>query len=292
MAKERQVCFVIMPFSKTTVKHTETYWTKHFKDILKPHIEENMELEARRSKPLRGNILGQIITALVVSRVVVADLTDHNPNVYWELGIRQSFKHGTVTIAEAGTQLPSDIGGKGILFYYPKDHLKMEEFYKRFKEAVQDCLANPDNPDSQVLETLSGRGTLFEIFRRDEAMRRLDAMLLEGEMNSGVLKEVLKTAKTNKRNPKSTVCVTSRFGKAAAELLVTERYVNEDESFFILVNACLSWVDALNEQLNCWPTEINGTNEWLLKNQKPPGTLFSKVQAAVMQAHDKLSRKF
>lgn len=90
-----------MPFSKTTDKHTEDYWTEHFERFLKPLIEENPGLEARRSEPLRGDILRQIITDLVVSRVVVADLTDHNPNVYWELGVRQSFQHGTVTIAEA-----------------------------------------------------------------------------------------------------------------------------------------------------------------------------------------------
>lgn len=291
MAKGRQDCFVIMPFNKTTNQHTEAYWTKHFKDVLKPHIEENMELKARRSEPLRGGILGQIITALVVSRVVVADLTDHNPNVYWELGIRQSFKHGTLTIAEVGTKLPFDLGGKGTLFYYPKDHLKMAEFYKRFKEAIQDCLANPDNPDSQVLETLSGRGTLFEIFRRDEAMRRLDAMLLEWKTNSDILKEVLKTAKANKKNPESPVYVTRRLRKAAAELLVTERYVDEDAPFFKLVNACLTWVDALNEQLNCWIHEASGTDEWLL-NQEPPVTLFPKLQDEVMRARDKLSRKF
>jgi len=94
MSANREICFVITPFSKTTDEHTKRYWTEHFKSFLKPLIDENPDLEARRSKPLRGDILREIITDLVVSRVVVADLTDHNPNVYWELGVRQSFKHG------------------------------------------------------------------------------------------------------------------------------------------------------------------------------------------------------
>ena len=121
MANERERCFVIMPFSKTTDKHTKDYWTKHFKTFLKPLVEENPELEAHRSQPLRGDIIRQIITDLALCRVVIVDLTDQNPNVYWELGVRQSFKHGTVTIAEAGTPLPFDIGGKGTLYYYPKE---------------------------------------------------------------------------------------------------------------------------------------------------------------------------
>ena len=224
MSTNRETCFVIMPFSKTTDEHTEDYWTHHFEDFLKPLIEEKTNLEARRSKVMRGDILREIITDLVVSRVVVADLTDNNPNVYWELGVRQSFKHGTVTIAEAGTKLPFDIGGKGTLFYYPKDHLKMVNFPKRFMKAIEDCLVNPDRPDSHVLETLSGRGTLFEIFHRDEVIRRLDAVLSECNKNSEVLKLVIKRARDNQKDPDNRRFATVRFRVSAAELLISNRH--------------------------------------------------------------------
>jgi len=190
VSTNREICFVIMPFSKTTDEHTEDYWTEHYESFLKPLIEENPNLEARRSKAMRGDILREIITDLVVSPVVVADLTDNNPNVYWELGVRQSFKHGTVTTADKATELPFDIDKKGTLRYYPENHLKNADFCRDFKEAIQDCLTHPERPDSQVLETLSGRGTLFEIFRRDEAIRRLDAVLSECSGNLGVLKDV------------------------------------------------------------------------------------------------------
>jgi hypothetical protein len=99
--------------------------------------------------------------------IVVADLTDANPNVYWELGVRQSFKHGTITIAEDGTVLPFDLGVKGSLSYFPNNHIKMRAFEKQFDEAITDCLNNPDIPDSHVLETISGRGTLYQILARD-----------------------------------------------------------------------------------------------------------------------------
>lgn len=191
-----------MPFGKTTEEHTEGYWTNHFESFLKPLVEEEPNLEARRSKPLRGDVLREIITALLVSPIVVADLTDKNPNVYWELGVRQSFKHCTVTIVEGGTELPFDLSVKGTLPYYPKDHLKNAKFCRDFKEAISDCLAYPDKPDSQVLETISGRGTLFEIFRRDEAIRRLDAVLSELKENERVIDEVLKTAKKTKKIPR------------------------------------------------------------------------------------------
>jgi hypothetical protein len=183
-----------MPFSRTIAKHPKSYWTKHFQSFLKPLIGEIPGLEARRSTPLRGDILREIITTLVTSRVVVADLTDLNSNVFWELGVRQSFKHGTVTIAEEGTKLPFDVSAKGTLFY-SNERLKNEAFRKDFKEAVLDCLEHPERPDSQVFEILSGRGTLFEIFRRDEAIRRLNAVLADIKWNNELHNTILRLFK-------------------------------------------------------------------------------------------------
>lgn len=291
MTNKRQRCFVIMPFSETK-HHTRTYWTSHFEDFLKPLIEENPDLEAYRSQPIRGDILGEIIRHLVVSPVVVADLTDQNPNVYWELGVRQSFKHGTVTIAEAETLLPFDIGGKSTLFYYPKDHLEMANFRKDFKEALQDCLANPNRPDSHVMETLSGRGTLFQIFRRDEAMRRLDAMLAECATNREVLKKCVKRAQLNQKNPGRREVPTLRLLGAAVELLVTNRYVDEPESFFELASDWVIWILALNQNLDCWLYTDDIAEQWLLKNKKAAMKTLEGIQAAVAAVRDRVSKQF
>ena len=292
MSANRELCFVIMPFKKTTAEHTEEYWTKHFEHFLRPLIEENPNLEAHRSKALRGDILRQIITGLVNSRVVVADLTDYNPNVYWELGVRQSFKSGTVTIAEAKTQLPFDIGAKGTLFYYPEDHLKTADFSKSFKEAIQDCLANPDRSDSHVLETLSGRGTLFEIFRRDEAVRRLDAVLSECSRNLKIMNFVVKRARNNQKDPEKREFTTERFGLSAVELLITNRYVDEDQSFFELAEEYSNRFNSLNSQVNIWEYSPNATEQWLLKYAKRMAKLIEECKAKMMTAREKVSKRF
>jgi hypothetical protein len=292
VSTNRETCFVIMPFSKTTDKHTEDYWTKHFKTFLKPLIEENPNLEARRSKAMRGDILREIITDLVVSPVVVADLTDNNPNVYWELGVRQSFKHGTITIAEEGTQLPFDIGGKGTLFYYLKDHLKMEDFRKRFKEAIKDCLVHSDRPDSHVLDTLSGRGTLFEIFRRDEAIRRLDAVLSECSRNLVVLKDVADQARDNQEKTEEREFTTDRFRVSAVELLITNRYVDEDQPFFTLAEEYSNEIVAINDQLSLWESSPNATETWLLNQKGSAAKLLKNFRAKVVAARKKLSKQF
>ena len=86
---------------------------------MKPNIEKVEDVIAFRSEPLRGNIANNIIIDLVKCDIVVADLTDHNPNVLWELGVRQSFKNCTITIAESGTSIPFHFSHKGIFFMTP-----------------------------------------------------------------------------------------------------------------------------------------------------------------------------
>lgn len=292
MEANRETCFVIMPFSKTSEEHSEEYWSRHFETFLKPLIETNPDLEAHRSQALRGDILRQIITDLVVSRVAVADLTDHNPNVFWELGVRQSFKHGTVTIAEVGTKLPFDVSGKGTLFYYPKDHLKMEEFRKSFSEAVKDCLKNPDNPDSHVLETLSGRGTLFEIIRRDEALRRLEALLEECNFNLAGMKAVLNAAQENQKNPSDRIFPTARFRSCAVELLITNRYIDEDKSFFRLAEIYLADIVRFYEQLNLWRHYPDATEKFLLEKTEWYRSTCENFKMKAEAARDKLSKRF
>ena len=133
MTEKKNKCFVIMPFSKSSESHTEEYWTSHFENFLKLEIEKIPNLEVHRSAELRSDIIKEIIKDLYLSDFVIADLTDHNPNVFWELGVRQSLKYGTITIAEDGTDLPFDISTKGTLFYYPGDSKKKYEIFTKFK---------------------------------------------------------------------------------------------------------------------------------------------------------------
>jgi len=261
----RQLCFVIMPFSKSTDEHTENYWTQHFESFLKPLIEENPNFQAHRSEELRGDILNQIITSLVTAPIVVADLTDHNCNVFWELGIRQSFKHCTVTIEEFGTRRLFDLSGKATLSYYPKDHIKMQEFKKAFKQALNDCIENPSSPDSHVLERLGGRGTLFEVFRKDEAMRRLDALISECQSNLETIKNVVEQAQYNQTNPTKVIFPTGRLRTPALESLITNRYIDEQHAFFSHAEWCLQDAFMLNAQLNTWEDHIETTEKYLLE---------------------------
>lgn len=258
--------FVIMPFSKTTEEHTERYWKDHFENFLTPIIKENKEFKAFRSEPLRGDILREIIKELVACPIVLADLTDTNPNVFLELGIRQSFKQCTITIAEKGTKIPFDISMKSIIYYHPKDHLKYEKFKKQLQKALKDCKDNPKRPDSIVLETISGRGSLYQIIHRDEAIRRLKALLTELVFNEALCDVIYELIEKNK-NEKQEIFnyPTNRFRNNAIELLLTSRYLDEKEDFYKTGYTLLHNYDTKNSQLNDWADHRKRVEKWFLR---------------------------
>jgi len=262
----KKKCFVIMPFSETKPPHTIEYWKRHYVSYLKPLIESVRGLEAFRSDPLRGNIASQIITDLISADIVVADLTDHNPNVLWELGVRQSYKHCTITIAETDTQIPFHFSHKGILFYNG-DHLNNEDFEKQFKKSLKDCIKHPEVPDSPVIETLGGRGTLYSIVHNEENQRRLMALHLEIDENKEYLRRIHEHCKKNKslraRGKEDEMeMISGSLRKSASELLYTNRYLDLPEKNYKELSVYLEHVDATNLHLGRWSPSPERCEKW------------------------------
>jgi len=279
-----------MPFSKTST-HSEEYWTNHFENFLKPFLEHRFpKLIVRKSEPLRGDVLNQIILDLIKSRIVIADITDFNPNVVWELGVRQSFKHGTITIAEEGTDLPFDLNRKGTLFYKFSSHPfgKMpDQFVDQLAKAIQDCLHKPKRPDSPILESISGHGTFYQTVLKDDILRKLDSLLDECYANIGLLNAILETARKNEpivqeivrirgdekvieKNNKlyelenKLVWTTSRLRSSSIEHLVTTRYLDKDNEFYSSSSDYFHDMLRINDQLISWEYHYNSINNYLI----------------------------
>lgn len=285
MTQPKKRCFVIMPFSKTAEHHSDAYWNRHFNSYLKPLIERNQQLEAFRSEPLRGDIAAQIVVDLFNSDIVIADLTDHNPNVLWELGVRQSFKPGTITIAEIGTQIPFHFSHKGILFYNG-DHLDNQLFDEKFAESLRSCLEKPNESDSPVLDALGGRGTLYSIIHEDENNRRISALKTEYAENKRNHEDIIKICETNKAlrlQKKPTIPMAGLLSAPAAEFLLINRYLDQDEKFYAKVIAYTQFINYAKTFLHKWveiPTDIE---MWLLDNKDYNNQIISDYFKALLK---------
>ena len=56
-----------------------------------------------------GIISNQVITRLLEDNLVIADLTDRNPNVYYELAVRHAFGKPVIQIIDSNETIPFDV---------------------------------------------------------------------------------------------------------------------------------------------------------------------------------------
>jgi hypothetical protein len=107
---EAPTAFVAMQFSEP--------YTSLYDDVIKP-VAEQMGFRAYAVSEIYrpGVILQDIIQGIAEARVVVAEITPPNPNVFYELGYAHALKKPTILLAERGKQLPFDISGYRVVFY-------------------------------------------------------------------------------------------------------------------------------------------------------------------------------
>lgn len=270
MLNEPKRCFVIMPFSQTSKEHTEDYWTNHYQKFLKPLISSCAGIEPFRSVALRQDIVRQIVNDLVFSPIVVADLTDSNPNVYWELGVRLSFRHGTITIAEEGSEIPFDINTKGVLFY-SSETKQRDIFLESLKEALADCLTNPDRPDSVVLETITGRTSVYSVIHNQEIIQKIDGLISEIKQNRSILDIIYDYIQKNEARRFSSIRPTwtfalTKMATSALNLLLAERYIPNESEVYSKAFTFLHIIDAINENISQW-SQNKGSGNWFVEKK-------------------------
>ncbi len=80
-----------------------------------------------------GVILEEIVQNIVESKIVIAEITEPNENVFYELGYAHALRKPTIILAEEGKKLPFDVSGYRCLFYNNSiaGKRKIEEGLKR-----------------------------------------------------------------------------------------------------------------------------------------------------------------
>lgn len=102
-------CFVISPIGSdgSPQRKRADQMLKHvFKGALEP-----MGYEVVRGDEISvpGSINIQVIQRILESDLVVADLTDQNPNVFYELAIRHTTRKPVIHVVDAAQKLPFDV---------------------------------------------------------------------------------------------------------------------------------------------------------------------------------------
>jgi hypothetical protein len=152
----KRKCFVIMPFSNTASTSSKN-WTLIYEKIIVPAVEDpRFNFVCKRSKATRGNMLKDIVNELNESDIVIADMTDYNPNVCYELGIRHGLKVGTILLAQDRKFLDLfDLHNYASHVYNWQTPRGKQNMIKNIRDLLVDFLNDPlkaDNPPQDFLQ--------------------------------------------------------------------------------------------------------------------------------------------
>ncbi len=144
-------CFVIMPFSGEGTPRNSAYWTDFFENFLKTNIE-SLGFQCERSTASNRNIIETLVGDLFSADIVLAVLTDKNPNVFYELGVRHTLSNGTIMIIEEGQELPFDLRHFGVIYYNRENEAKFTEELAKIIDSIKSKLFL-DSPITEYLAT-------------------------------------------------------------------------------------------------------------------------------------------
>jgi hypothetical protein len=108
---ERPICFVISPIGKEG-SEARGRADKVLKHVITP-VADECGYEAIRADKISepGMITTQVINHILNDPLVVADLTGHNANVFYELAVRHATRKPYLQIIQKGEPIPSDVAG-------------------------------------------------------------------------------------------------------------------------------------------------------------------------------------
>lgn len=118
--------FVILPF--------EDEFETLYEDQIAPTLtDQGYSVNKADDLPTQRSIIEDIINGITEADLIVADLTDTNPNVFYELGIAHGMGVPTVLIAQDISELPFDLSAYSTIEYSLRFD-KIDEFTEELSE--------------------------------------------------------------------------------------------------------------------------------------------------------------
>ncbi|WP_337081098.1 hypothetical protein [Acinetobacter pittii] len=106
---ENNDCFIIMPIADHP-DYKQGHFKRVYEDIIKPACQAAGYRAVRADDVAQTNLIHlDILQKLLESPMAICDLSTRNPNVLFELGLRQAFDKPTILIQEVGTPQIFDI---------------------------------------------------------------------------------------------------------------------------------------------------------------------------------------
>lgn len=90
-----------------------------------------------------GKIIDQIWAGINSARVLVAELTNRNPNVLYELGLAHALKKPVVLVSSNENDVPFDVKHVRVIYYDVSDPFWGSKLIDKVAENILSALKNP-----------------------------------------------------------------------------------------------------------------------------------------------------
>ena len=177
-------CFVICPIGDpgTEIRRRSDQVLRH---IIEPAIQPH-GFKALRADQIAepGMITSQVLQHVIEDSLVIADLTDRNPNVYYELAVRHAIRKPLIQIIKKGESLPFDVAGTRTIHFDHQDLDSVEEAKFEIGRQLQFLRNRPSDIESPISVSLD----LQNLRQSDNPEERSlgDILIMMTELRAGM----------------------------------------------------------------------------------------------------------
>jgi hypothetical protein len=176
---ENHKAFVISPIGDPNSQQREhADWV--LKSIIRPACElaksEDLVVYGHRSdhEAMPGDIMDQVIAAIMHDRIVFAVLAYDRPNVYYELALAHAAGRHVIVLQDQDEEKHFDVAGKRAISYrYRMDGPELEKKIKEVADTVSAVLAEKEFQPA-VFKNLNPLGRLSHEYEFKPAFRDID----------------------------------------------------------------------------------------------------------------------
>lgn len=173
-------CFIVCPIGQEgseTRKRSDTL----LNFILKPVCNEcDFEVIRVDESNTGDSITKNIIEHLMYDDLVIADLSEQNPNAFYELGYRTALGKPTIQIKSKGEPLPFDVSSIQTFDYDITDIPDTETFKQRIKKTIESFDFDPSRNKITEDNTPNFNATILqELYRIQDMISSIDKKYIQ-----------------------------------------------------------------------------------------------------------------
>ena len=149
MDSDKKTCFVIAPIGDPN-SETRRRSDQVMRHIIQPALGEGYAPVRADQIAEPGIITNQVTQHIVNDPLVIADLTEQNPNVFYELAVRHISRKPIVQIVHTGHRIPFDVAETRTVFFDLADPDSVADAKDEVARQIKHLEENPDDVQSPI----------------------------------------------------------------------------------------------------------------------------------------------